>query len=341
MFYHHLQQLLSHCSVAGQYLSSSFHAGGRALILSLSRTEEPRDAMRIALRQVGPAARVRRRSRVLPPLLIHYHIFKNAGTSFEWALQEAFGKGMKCVDKPDRDGFVSNRDIAKIVRQHPYLKAISSHQAAPSAPAIRGRSLLTSILIRDPIARVRSIYAFERKQTGRGIGAVKAKELDFKGYVEWRLQATPRMFCDFQFHFLRRYSSRHDPLLNETELRQSIATLDAIDIVGTVERYDEWIGLAESILSRQFGPLTLPIVRLNAQEANPPKSQTQIFQDLVADLGLNLAQQLLEKNEFDMRLYQIADALLSRKLAEEGAQVGLRSAYGEAYRAPSTSQNIV
>ncbi len=333
MIPHHLQQIVSHCSVAGQYLGSYCRAGSRAFFLTLIHREAPRDAFRIALHQVGPlrpAARLRV-ARRRAPLLLHYHIFKNAGTSFEWALQQVFGNDLRRFDKLESHGFVSRRDLAAIVRQHPSVKAISTHQAAPPAPAIGGREVLTSILIRDPIARIRSIYAFERRQEANHEGTSKAKELDFKGYVKWRLEATPRMFCDYQFHFLRRFAANHEPILNEFALRKAISALDAIEIVGTVERYDEWLDLAQSVLSRKFGEVELPAIRLNAKEgAHRSQSQAEIYRDLVADLGPDLARKLLDRNEGDMRLHQVADALLSRRLAEEGAQVSLRRVYVEA-----------
>ncbi|MEO8950694.1 MAG: hypothetical protein ABI362_01625 [Chthoniobacterales bacterium] len=333
---HHLQQILSHCSVAVQYLWSCCHAGSRVFFLTLSQGEAPRDAFRIARRQVGSSRRFSKfgDARHRPPLLVHYHIFKNAGTSFEWALEQALGNDLMRFDKSECHGFVSARELATIARQHPSIKAISTHQAAPPAPTIRGRDVLTSILLRDPIARVRSIYAFEQRQEQTSEGPIKAKELDFQGYIEWCLKARPRMFCDFQFHFLRRYATHHEPLLNESELRKSIAALDAIHIVGTVERYDEWLGLAESVLSRKFGKLKLQPVRLNSKDAVQPESQEEIYHDLIVELGLDLAQELLERNQFDMRLHQVSDAILSRRLAEEGAEVRLRRAYVEAHRSP-------
>src|SRR2546421_347714 len=71
-------------------------------------------------------------------------------------------------------------------------------------PKIRGYTVISSILIRDPVARIRSIYAFERQQATVSPGAQKAKELDFKGYVEWRLSNSPVMFCNSQVHFCSR-----------------------------------------------------------------------------------------------------------------------------------------
>jgi hypothetical protein len=115
-----------------------------------------------------------------------------------------------------------------------------------------------------------------------------------------------------------------------TELRKAIASLDAMDIVGTVERYDEWLALAQAVLSRHFGPIFLPSTRMNVLATSRPKSQGEIYVDLVSDLGEKLAQCLLEQNDLDMRLYQVADALLSRRLAEQGMEISLRRAYKEA-----------
>src|SRR5207249_3356148 len=99
----------------------------------------------------------------------------------------------------------------------PHVRAISSHQAAPPAPTIRGREVFTSILIRDPIARIRSIYEFERGQQISTPGALKAKELDFKGYVDWRLKTSPAMLCNFQVHFCSRTASTRGVVPGEKE----------------------------------------------------------------------------------------------------------------------------
>jgi len=74
---------------------------------------------------------------------------------------------------PFHDGFVSGRDIAQFVRANPATKAITSHQAAPPAPTIRGRYILRSILIHEPIARIRA--SFERWQEYDLPGAREAR----------------------------------------------------------------------------------------------------------------------------------------------------------------------
>lgn len=271
------------------------------------------------------------------PLLIHYHIFKNAGTSFECALRKALGPRLRTYDSPVPQGILSADDIINYVTSAPEIEAICTHQAILPGPKIRDRAVFTSILIRDPIARIRSIYAFEQRQREPTPGALKAKAADFKGYVEWRLGTTPAMLCNFQTYFCSRTKTAvHNKAVNEIHLQEAIANLDRINIVGTVERYGDWLRLAQAILSKAFQNISLSASRQNATRAEPEVTHAEIFDDLVSDLGLGLAEHLLECNKLDMRLHQIADALLSRKLAEEGVTIALREAYAKAATRLST-----
>ena len=273
-------------------------------------------------RELRPISRGPRR-RI--PILIHYHIFKNAGSSFEWALEHTFGQGYCSLDSSSPHGFVSARDLTEFASRHPEIYAISSHQAAPPAPKIRGREVLTSILIRDPIARIRSIYSFERAQQAPTPGAIKAKELGFKEYVEWRLKTSPAMLCNYQVHFCSRQIKTRGGIPGRKELEMAIANLDSISVVGTVARYDEWLGLAQRILSRTFPNISLSVTRQNTT-TGADLSKAAILEQLIGDLGESTAEYLLQNNQLDMCLHQIADALLTRRLAEEGAGLALRQA---------------
>ncbi|CAN5381239.1 hypothetical protein BH20VER3_BH20VER3_15920 [soil metagenome] len=268
--------------------------------------------------------------RTRQPLLIHYHIFKNAGTSFEWALQQVLGDRYRPLDSATPRGFVSKQDLSAFSYRHPEVCAISSHQAAPPPPSIRGRDVLTSILIRDPIARIRSIYAFERSQQASTPGALKAKQLTFSEYVEWRLENSPAMLCNYQVHFCTRTGQHEAGVPTHEELVAAIRNLDQISIVGTVARYNEWIALAQKILSGAFPNFTLAPARRNAT-TGPDLSAAGVLEQLVQDLGERLTDHLLKNNELDFCLHQIADALLTRKLAEYDVRVTLAEAYANAY----------
>jgi len=58
--------------------------------------------------------------------------------------------------------------------------------------------------------------------------------------------------------------------------------------------------------------------------------ETTILEELVRDLGHKLADRLLQANQLDMLLHQVADAMLTRRLAERGVDSALRNAYADA-----------
>jgi hypothetical protein len=329
--HHHLPSLFLHGARIGRHFGQFYHGVANIIEAGLLRLQiSPRDFKRRALRRIPSRKACSRTSRRTRPLLVHYHIFKNAGTSFEWTLKQALGRRFCTYDLTAPNQILSSVDIIRYVKRRPETEALSSHQASFPAPIIRGREVVTSILIRDPIARIRSIYAFERQQEVSTPGALKAKELDFKGYVEWRLSTAPAMLCNYQVHFCSRTKGSQPKGLDEAHLRKAIANLDRVDIVGTVERYGEWLTLAQLILCKPFPNILLSATRQNVTGTAGETTEAGILDDLVNELGQTLAEHLLEGNKLDMCLHQVADALLTRKLAENGGAVALIKAYAEA-----------
>jgi len=198
----------------------------------------------------------------------------------------------------------------------------------PPAPRIRGRKVLTSILIRDPIARIGSIYAFERQQPEATPGSRQAKKLDFEGYVRWRLETSPSLICNYQVSVCSGEGEARD--CTRRDLEAAIIRLDGIDIVGTVRRYRDWLALAQSVLEQSFGPLSLNAVHHNQSLGKPLASEAETLQHLLEHLGPTLTYELLARNELDMCLHEVAEALLTRRLAERSVKVTLRDAYSEA-----------
>jgi hypothetical protein len=233
-----------------------------------------------------------------------------------------------------RMAFFPPAQIASYVTRNPRVKVLVTHQAILPPPRIRGCTCIGSILIRDPLARVRSIYAFERQQEANNVGAKKAKELDFKGYVEWRLSCSALMFCNYQVYYCsRRKNSSPEDIMTEAHLDRAIENLDRIDIVATVERYAQWLALAQSIFSHAFANVSLSVAGCNVTSDLTSNGDAHILDNLIKELGGDLAERLLKCNHLDMRLHQVADALLTRRLAEYGVQVQQMEAYARAWEA--------
>ena len=76
-----------------------------------------------------------RSSRVRAPLLIHYHIFKNAGTSFKESVTQApIEKALSYYDSFNARGFVPAARFANlptIVKRKPSLLTLMSREEQP------------------------------------------------------------------------------------------------------------------------------------------------------------------------------------------------------------------
>jgi hypothetical protein len=101
-------------------------------------------------------------------VLLHYHIFKNAGSTVEEIFARSFGNSLARMETPAREGLISHHDILEFLEGNPYIKAISSHQIRYPVPQAPGYLFLDLCILRDPIDRVRSIYDFYHSRPAAG-----------------------------------------------------------------------------------------------------------------------------------------------------------------------------
>ena len=246
-------------------------------------------------------------------ILIHHHIFKNAGTSFCHALQKYFQDQFFEYDLPN-SRIVTQKDLRTFIKEYPKALAISGHHICLDTPQSENYNTVSSILLRQPLARIKSIYKFEQKQQANTSGAIQAKKLDFKDYVLWRLDKTPTMLGNYQTHYCSR-SKQADmrKIPTNKELKIAIANLHKCTIVGTVERYEEFLKLTLQSLQEFFPDITLEYKVLN-KTSKSQQSIEDIKINLLEELGAQLVAELEEKNHLDQQLYDVADQILTNNL---------------------------
>ncbi len=201
-------------------------------------------------------------------ILIHGHIFKNAGTSFDWSLDRSFKQNF--LDHRDDTAMreQGGKCLAAVVESMPGLRALSSHHMCFPLPEMQGVEFHSAYLLRHPIERVASVYAFERQQDSQSLGALAAKEKSFQEYVAWRmLDEVPRTIRDYQ---LCNIAGFHDKRARSPApvawLRRSINHLASIDCVGVVDRYDESMVAFEHQLAPYFPDIDLAYIRQNVTQ---------------------------------------------------------------------------
>lgn len=246
-------------------------------------------------------------------ILIHHHIFKNAGTSFCYALKAHFKERFLEYDLPN-SRIVTRKDLKKFIQDNPQASAISGHHISLNTPRLPNYQLISSILLRQPLARIKSIYKFEQQQQANTSGAIQAKKLTFKEYVLWRMDATPNMLGNYQTHYCSRTKPtdiRKKP--TEEELQIAIANLKKSAIVGTVERYEDFLQLTLDRLRDFFPDIYLGYLRLNKTSSSPQNIE-KIKTNLIEELGEDLVIELEAKNQLDQKLYQVAEEILNNNL---------------------------
>ncbi len=272
--------------------------------------------IRAALEKVlGDNAPQRRSRTAVPrPVIVHCHLFKNAGSTLDWSLKRQFGAGF--IDHRDDDSMRRGASfLGPYIEGHTRLSALSSHEVRLPLPVSEAFQVLPIIALRHPIDRARSVYDFERRQEADTPGAIHAKQLSFADYIRWRMQPDVRpVIRNFHCCFC---ISNFDTMIGEQEYFDSVALLSRTPLLVIVERYDESMILLEHNLEQYFPDIDLSYVRQN----ETPGREGSLEQRVAAvfdELGAELTVEFREKNHWDMKLYEDAQAILNERLGSLG-----------------------
>ncbi len=248
-------------------------------------------------------------------ILLHVHIFKNAGSSFDDALKHFFD-----------DAFVDHRDDKDIIKgkmdylenyleTHPKIQAFSSHSIYFIPKNTDKYNFFPVYFLRHPIDRIRSVYSFEKKQIPATTqGSKKAKELGFDEYISWYMQeSSPSTIRNLQTIFLSGERSA-SPKIQE-KFTIALNNLNNYPLIGVVDRYDESVVVFEEYLKEFFSNIDLSYIRKNVTDDNLESSVEEKAEKVLDQLN-NSNQILVKKNnEFDMKLYTVANIQLDSKIA--------------------------
>ena len=235
-------------------------------------------------------------------VIIHYHLFKNAGSSVDTILQHNFGDAWAEIEGPDRKKLTRNM-MKNYIMKNPDKKAISSHTAIISLPKIEGVNIIPIFFYRHPIDRIRSAYDFERVQEEDTPGARVAKEGNFNHYLAWRL-ASPAMSQISNFHMMRLKDFRGLVKNTQPELfrPRALQALKALPFVGLVERFDESMKEFEKLIHPAFPEFEVISATSNTL-SDPTAAIDAKLKAFEQEIGRHTYHNLLQLNSADLELY--------------------------------------
>ncbi|MFT6955208.1 MAG: hypothetical protein ACJAYC_000201 [Halieaceae bacterium] len=248
-------------------------------------------------------------------VILHGHIFKNAGTTFDWSLKRNFGDKF-CDHRNDlemREG--GSEYLESFFEKNSEIVAISSHHLNFPIPHSEKYKLIFCYLLRNPISRIRSVYNFERQQKSDSLGARAAKKLSFLEYALWRMRDdVPNTIRNYQTAYLSKtQSGRKRIFINDHDYTEAAKVIDHNPFVGLVDRYDESMVVLESHFQRHDIEIDLAHKPQNVMD-NSALTENEKMIETLDELGTE-ANYVLSKNLYDYRMYRKADIKLTERIS--------------------------
>lgn len=249
-------------------------------------------------------------------LVLHGHIFKNAGTTLDWSLRRSFG-----------DCFFEQREAAtareeqysylqEVISKRHQLKALSTHHLSLPIPLVKDTVFLPIYLIRHPIDRAHSVYTYERIQRAGTPGAMAAKEKSFAEYIAWRMKpGVSAVIRNYQTHYLSGAPfGKQLAEVNNATFEAAIESLMKAPCIGVVDRYDESMVVFEQKLKKYFSNINLAYVPQNTGSYTYAKEGVDLRVRHTLEQLHDLKEELIENNNFDLALYEMANRKLDTEI---------------------------
>lgn len=247
------------------------------------------------------------------PVLVHYHIFKNAGCSVDASLRASFGEACAQFEGTHAHDIISSGQLADFLRVNRHVRAVSSHLARPPLP---WDGCLPVVFLRHPLLRARSVYEFTRRDPAQPFSDV-ARDNGFDGYIRWALRGERGsvVIRNYQVVHLSQSSWRCPEILdaeaNRDDLEEARALLTVWGAAGIVESYALSIQVLQKLYGQILPGLEFRNLRINATVSDSASTEEQVEQCREL-LGTTLYDDFMTANELDRALYDHARGILCR-----------------------------
>ncbi|SEQ95603.1 Sulfotransferase family protein [Amphritea atlantica] len=240
-------------------------------------------------------------------VILHYHLFKNAGTSLDAAFKENFNEedGEWVTKEFPAQPALNRGKVKQWIIDNPQAKCFSSHTAIFPVPEIEGIRIIPVIFMRHPIDRIASAYSFEKKQVGDGFGPALARNTTLKGYIETRLSLVNDRQCrNFHAH---RLATMFGEKVGDEGYRAKLA-IEKLPFVGVVERYSESLEKLELLLKEEgFADINLNPVEKNVSRS-VKSSLDKKLSEIEVQIGEELYSKLVDANSNDIDFFNNLNA---------------------------------
>jgi len=217
---------------------------------------------------------------------IHIHVPKNGGSTFNAILARHFGAQNMSNYKFSPGQIFSEDEKRNCLAAYPDCACINGHVFRFPGPVLPDTEYRYLTFLRQPIARLMSLYAYERKTSDPS----HCSHRSFEEWIDIRLTSQDNALTNYQtFHICG--GSLGEPF--DFELARRI--LDTFFFVGIIEDFDN------SLLVLAY-KMKLSALEMNYRTVNATNSRSMF------SINPQTRQRLEELNQIDMQLYEYAYA---------------------------------
>lgn len=246
-------------------------------------------------------------------VLLHYHFFKNAGSTIEEILHNTFYENYGRIDTADFDGAVSQEKLIAFLNSNPAMKAISSHQFRYPLPEIPGFLFFDVCFLRDPIDRIRSMYDYFREKPIPGEPASDlAREQSIGGFVAGLIEHHAYRASNVQVNLLANGVVNDPPA--QSDLSRAVQVMLRTSFPGVVDCFDESLVAGEHFLRPVVPRLALAQRPVNVSGGLGQARHARIEKFRIA-CGPQVFDELVRLNQLDTELVDQARAEVRRRFA--------------------------
>jgi len=244
------------------------------------------------------------KSKLIRKVIIHKHLFKNAGTTFDWSLKKNFENSF-CDHREDMPMRKHGEAyLIKYLEENPKIKALSSHHIWFHFSQNENIELIPIYILRHPIERIRSVYNFEKLQESNTLGAQMAKKMSFSEYVNWRMdKSSPATIRNFHTRFC--CGKKTAKPLTDKDYQLAVEEINKTNCVGIVDHYKDSMVLFEKELKKMGIKVDLSFKAQNVKQDIKNIDYEKRANTILNELGDELAEKVIQENQYDIDLYHL------------------------------------
>jgi hypothetical protein len=245
-------------------------------------------------------------------VVVHYHIFKNAGTSVERILEREFPGGFARLHGPTADSTLDAEDLEVFLDENPTIQAVTSHHLRYPAPSLRNAVIFDCCFLRHPLDRLDSLYSYYRKIDSTDPICRNAHRQTPGEFIRQLLHRSPEQVSNVQVTHLANRGAFTRPA-NEADLDRAFQTVRNMALPGVVEMFQESMVAAEYFMRPAFPQIRLGSGPTNVSRDVLPGADAR-QKRLLQRWGGELYEEMARVNHLDIQLYNLACLEIRRRL---------------------------